>query len=33
MGQVSAVMQRRGYLSQISDDGRYRLPGILSQAC
>ena len=32
MGQASAVMQRWGYLSQTSQDGRYRLPGVLSQA-
>lgn len=32
MSQASAVMEQWGYLSQTSDDGRYRLPGILSQA-
>lgn len=32
MSQASTVMQRWGYLSQTSDEGRYRLPGILSQA-
>lgn len=32
MSRVGAVMARWGYRSQTRDDGRYRLPGILSQA-
>ena len=32
MNQASAVMDRWGYRSQTRDDGRYRLPGILTQA-
>jgi len=32
MNQASKVMEQWGYLSQTTDDGRYRLPGILSQA-
>ena len=32
MSQASTVMEQWGYLSQTSDDGRYRLPGVLSQA-
>jgi hypothetical protein len=32
MRQASAVMDRWGYRSQTREDGRYRLPGILSQA-
>lgn len=32
MSQAAAVMDRWGYLSQTREDGRYRLPGILSQA-
>ncbi len=30
--EAGAVLERWGYLSQTRDDGRYRLPGILSQA-
>lgn len=32
MSKASTVMDRWGYRSQTRDDGRYRLPGILSQA-